>query len=151
LSTYIHAYDLLNAVKTKLDADSTLDGLLNVGDVSKVIIGAERPIAANLPCVHLSVLTRSIQTETKLNTLLLRVAWFVTQLEQGTEDVETLSDIGERIYDLLDDAPPTVTGYRIDAFVAESGETIAKDMIRPEGLDNHFDTLTFRVSIRRVA
>lgn len=152
MSHYIHDYDVLNAIKAVLDADSTLDGFLAVvGDQSKVVLGAERPKYSNLPVVHLFVLTRNIDTEIKQNQLSLRVMWFVSAMPDGSEDIEKLSDIGERIYDLLDDTLFTLTNYQVTVFAAESGESSALDLQRPEGYDNHFQSLTFNLLIKRNA
>jgi hypothetical protein len=153
VSYYINGYAVLSAIKAVLDADSTLDTLLKVApNRSKVILGVERPRESNLPTIHLSVLTRNINTETKLNRLLIRVAWFVNALPtSGAEDVESLANIGERIYDLLDDTTLTVSGYRVHFFTAESGEGVGKDVIQPEGLDNHFDSLIFAMNVVRTA
>lgn len=152
MGTFIHGYTILNAIKALIDADAQLKVLLAAKEgASKVTLGVERPPVANLPCIHLSIMTRDINPETKYNVLLLRVSWFVNQLPDGSEDTESLSDIGERIYDLLDDSPPTVSGYRIDLFSAESGEAVAKDLEEPEGRDNHFESLTFRMGIRRIS
>ena len=44
MSHYIHDYDVLNAIKAVLDADSTLDDLLAVAaDQYLILLGAERP------------------------------------------------------------------------------------------------------------
>ena len=152
MSHYIHDYDVLNAIRVVLDADTTLDDLLAVvGDQSKVILGAERPKLSNLPVVHLFILTRNIETTTKQNQLSLRVMWFVSAKVGGGEDIETLSDIGERIYDLLDDNLFTLTNYQVTVCAAESGESSALDLQRPEGYNNHFQSLTFNLLIKRNA
>lgn len=152
MSHYIHDYDVLNAIKAVLDADTTLDTLLAVvADQSKVVLGAERPKLSNLPVIHLFFLTRNIDTEVKQNQAALRVMWFVNVKPSGEEDIEKLSDIGERIYDLLDDNLFTLTNYQITVFAAESGESSALDLQRPEGHDNHFQSLTFNLLIKRNA
>lgn len=151
MSTYINEYAVLDAIKAILDADSTLDNLLHVvGSTSKVILGMERPKRSNLPVVHLSFLIRDVDAETKLNNILTRATWFVSAYPDGREDIEKLADIGERIYDLLDDASLSVSNYLADFFCAESGESSAKDMQMPEGRDEHFQSLTFRMAIRRI-
>lgn len=152
MSHYIHDYDVLNAIKAVLDADSTLDDLLAVAaDQSKIVLGAERPKLCNLPVVHLFFLTRNIDTELKQNQLSLRVMWFVSARPDGTEDIEKLSDIGECVYDLLDDNLFTLTNYLVTVFAAESGESSALDLQRPEGHDNHFQSLTFDMIIIRTS
>jgi len=151
MSYYIDEYAVLSAVKTILDADSTLDTLLNVkGGSSKVILGIERPDICAMPTIHLSFLTRNIDPNTKMNNILYRVAWFANAYPDKTEDIETLANIGERIYDLLDDVLPSVSGHRIQVNVAESGESSAVDMKEPEGRPNHFQSLTFRIMAKRV-
>ena len=151
MSFYVNEFTILNAIKTVLDADSTLGSLLGVvADSSKVILGMERPKKCGSPVVHLSFLTRNI-LEVKTNILLLRVVWFVNAKATGEEDIETISEIGERIYDLLDDHAFTIPGYLVDTFSAESGESSAKDMQEPEGRENHFQSLTFRMAIRRIS
>jgi hypothetical protein len=150
MSSYINEYIILSAIKTILDADSTLGELLGVMvDSSKVILGMERPNKCSSPTIHLSFLTRNIP-ETKLNSVLLRVVWFVNAKATGEEDIETIANIGERVYDLLDDYSFTVPDYQIDSFSAESGESSAKDQQEPEGRENHFQSLTFQMSIRRI-
>ena len=151
MSHYINEYVVLSAIKAVLDADSTLDGLLKAqAGNSKTILGLERPKYSNLPTVHLGIFTRTI-AETKQNDMLVRAMWFANALPgSGAEDVELLSNIGERIYDLLDDNLFAVTGYRVMVFTAESGESSVPDMERPEGLGNHFQSLTFRLVIKRI-
>ena len=152
MSFYINEYTVLSAIKTVLDADSTLNDLLGaVEGSSKVILGMERPKRCSAPVIHLSFLTRTILPDIKQNFLLLRIAWFVNAKAPGEEDIETIANIGERVYDLLDDYSFTISGYRVDSFSAESGESSAKDMQEPEGRDNHFQSLTFRMAIRRVS
>lgn len=151
MSAYVNEYTVLNALKVILDADSTLSDLLAVKDSnSKVVLGIERPDLCNAPVVHLSFLTRNINVETKLNFLLLRVSWFTSAYPSGIEDIEGLAAIGERIYELLDDQLPTISGYNVHIFCAESGESSAKDMLQPEGRPEHFQSLTFRMSIIRI-
>ncbi len=149
MSTYINEHAVLDAIKTILDGDTTLDDLLHVVGTSKVILGMERPKMSNLPVVHLSFLIRDVDGETKLNNILVRLTWFVSAYPDGREDIEKLADIGERIYDLLDDVSLSVSDYLVDSFFAESGESSAKDMQMPEGRDEHFQSLTFRMVIRR--
>jgi len=150
MSHYIDEYAVLSALKTILDADSTLDTLLNVkGGSSKVIIGMERPDICAMPTVHLSFLTRNIDPETKMNNVLYRVTWFVSAYPDKKEDIDTLTNIGERIYDLLDDVLPTVSGHGVQVNVAESGESSAVDIKEPEGRPNHFQSLTFRMVVKR--
>lgn len=150
MSHYINEHTTLSAIKTLMDADGTLYQLLSVDSGgSKVILGQERPEAHNLPAVHLSFLTRSINSESKLNNILVRITWYVNALPGPLEDIESLSEIGERIYDLLDDNQFTISGYSVKVFTAESGETSANDLEQPEGRDNHFQSLTFRLVITR--
>lgn len=149
MSTYINEHAVLDAIKTILDADTTLDSLLHVVGTSKVILGVERPEASNLPVIHLSFLIRDVDGETKLNNILIRATWFVSAYPDGREDIEMLADIGERIYDLLDDVSLSVSDCLVDFFCAESGESSAKDMQMPEGRKEHFQSLTFRMVIRR--
>jgi len=153
MSYFVNEYTVLSAIKTILDADSTLSGrdYLNVvGGSSKVLLGVERPKTYSASVIHLSFLTRDINPETKLNNLLIRATWFVNAYPSGQEDIERLARIGERIYDLLDDYDFSMSAYRVDFFSAESGESSAKDMQEPEGRDNHFQSLTFRMGIRRI-
>jgi len=151
MSYYVNEYTILSAIKTILDTDLTLGERLGVvAGSSKVILGMERPKKCGSPVVHLSFLTRNILSDIKQNFLLLRAAWFVNALPTGEEDIETIANIGERIYDLLDDYAFSISGYRIDSFSVESGESSAKDMQEPEGRENHFQSLTFRMAIRRV-
>jgi hypothetical protein len=150
MSHYVDEYAVLSAIKAILDADSTLNTLLNVkGSSSKVILGMERPDVCAMPTIHLSFLTRNIDPETKMNNVLYRVTWFANALPGPLEDIDTLANIGERIYDLLDDVLPTVSGHKIQVNVAESGENPAKDIQEPEGRPNHFQSLTFRMVVKR--
>lgn len=152
MSHYVNEYVVLSAIKAILDADSTLDNLLFVrSGSSKVILGVERPIHAALPVVHLSFLIRDINPETKANNLLVRVTWYVASEHNEIERIEDMADIGECIYDLLDDTALSISDYRVDLFSAESGESSAKDIQEPEGRDNHFQSLTFRMAIRRTS
>lgn len=151
MSKFINEYTILTAVKAILDADTTLMTLLDAKTaMSKVVLGTERPKMCSTPVIHLSFLNRTIDPDTKMNSVLIRVLWFVNAYPDGREDIETLALIGNQIYDLLDDLPPTVSGYMIDTFVAESGESSAKDIQEPENRENHFQSLTFRAMIRRI-
>lgn len=150
--SYVNEYTVLGALRGILDSDDTLQGLLKTpSGQSKIILGVERPQVCNMPVIHLSFLTREIDGETKMNILLIRVTWFMSAYPGGIEDIEGLAEIGEQLHDLFDDQLPTISGYRIDAFFAESGESSAKDMLQPEGREEHFQSLTFRMAIRRVS
>lgn len=153
MSAFVNDYAVLSAVKAILDGDAALDDLLDrTGAASKVILGVERPEYSHLPTVHLSVLTKEIAPEQdKLNQLVLRVAWFVNAKASAgkTEDVEALANIGERIYDLLDEQRLAISGYNVMRTFATSQMSIARDMILPEGLDNHFQSLLFTLLIAR--
>lgn len=151
MSAYINEHAILDTIKTILDGDTALDGLLHVVGTSKVVLGVERPARSNLPVVHLSFLIRDVDGETKLNNILIRLTWFVSAYPDGREDIEKLADIGERIYGLLDDTSLSISDYLVDFFCAESGESSAKDMQMPEGRDEHFQSLTFRMAIRRIS
>lgn len=150
--SYVSEYIVLRALKGILDADATLSGLLHCPiSESKVILGIERPELSNAPTAHLSFLTRSINPETKMNELLVRATWFVSAYPDGREDIQRLAEIGERIYDLFDDKLPSISGYQVQLFCAESGESSAKDMLEPEGRAEHFQSLTFRMTIKRIS
>lgn len=152
MGAYVNEYDILIALKAVLDANGSLSTLLRKkpGD-SKVILGVERPQHSNLPVVQLSIMTKTIEYERKMNELTVRAAYFAEALPTEEEDVELLSNIGERIYDLFDDTKPSIGGYLVHEFFAESGENIARDYVEPENRSNHFQSLTFRMFIKRRA
>ena len=95
MDAYVNEYIVLVALKAVLDADSSLSTLLlkKTGD-SKVILGVERPQHSNLPVVHLSIMTKTIEYENKMNELTVRATYFVEALPTVEEDVELLSNIG---------------------------------------------------------
>lgn len=97
--------EILTAVKTVLDADSTLDTLLGVTEgISKIIKGAELPSGASAPCVNLVDLTENtVDADTKLKAFILAVVVRANTTEYGLIDYDALDDIGNRIYTLLED------------------------------------------------
>ena len=153
MSNHVNEHTILDAVKTILDADGTLDILLAVpSGGSKVVLGMMSPKLYSLPMIQLHFMTREINVETKVQMIMLRVAWFVEAKPDGTERTEVLADIGERVYDLLDDTVLSITGYHVDVLSAESGEGTAAETVEMErAAEHHYQSLIFRMNIRRAS
>jgi hypothetical protein len=127
----IRSGEILNAVKTILDADSTLDTLLDVGDFGKTVLGPELPESAGLPVINLVDLTNFVtDIDTKMSEMVVGVVIRCYNSEYDRPDYDTLDDISARVNTLLDDETLTLTNNQFCACYFEDVTPVSPDFDR---------------------
>lgn len=105
--------NFLSAIKTRLDADSTLKNanhLVVKGEGSKVKIGNLAPGNMAEPFLTLYVATFSQEPYTKMCWFTIGLSIYVSSLPGGEEDTDRLQAIAYRLHALLDDYQFTISG-----------------------------------------
>lgn len=94
---------ILNAVKSVLDADSTLDTLLGVTDgISKVILGIEMPGDACPPVINITEMSENtLNPDYNTTSIVLGFIVRVPTKEYDRIDYDTIDSIGQRLDALL--------------------------------------------------
>lgn len=140
----VNEYLVLNAVKTRLDGDATLKGLLNVkGTSSKVLLGPARPTMASNPTIQLWVSGHSEQEEAKWGLLEVTAAVFASDLTGPLADVQQIANIAERVVVLMDDQSLTVSNHRIYNFVLIGFQPVSPVPNSPDGEPQHAQEIRF--------
>lgn len=141
----INEFKVLSVIKDTLDADASFKTLVfQVGDSSKVIIGPlfVPSMGAN-PTVNIFFNTVEGDEEAKWDTSEI---WFeIHSSDDPTKgaDVENLSAIAERIWELMDRRDLTITGYH-DFNLQFVGQLPTAPMVNPpDGKPAHQQTLRF--------
>lgn len=94
--------EYLTAIKTLLDADSTLDTLLGVSGASKVVVGADTPNGYSPPLVNIAESANFIiDVDTQFSEVTFGVIIRVANGEYSLPDYTTINSIENRIHTLL--------------------------------------------------
>ncbi len=103
----VTAYTFLTAVFKKLDADTTLKGANYLNGTDRIEKGSRRRKGLTAPCVAMKVGGTSLDTDDKVQDVILYVNSYAKDQENGTADVTRLSAIAGQVETLLDDASLT--------------------------------------------
>jgi len=100
----VTAYTFLTAVFKKLDADTTLQGANYLNGTDRIEKGSRRRKGLSAPCIAMKVGGTSLDTDDKVQDVILYINSYAKDQENGTADVTRLSVIAGQVETLLDDA-----------------------------------------------
>jgi len=139
----VNEYLLLNALKTVLDADATLKGLLNVkGGSSKVLLGPARPTVASNPTIQLFVSQHTADEEAKWDILEVTFGVFASDIVP-LADVQQIANIMDRVVTLVDELPPNLTAHRSYNIGLVGFTPVGPAPNPPDGDPQHFQEARF--------
>lgn len=140
----LNEYTLLTALKTVLDADTTLAGLLNVKEAgdSKVMLGPSRPTVAQSPYLQIYVSSHSADEEAKWDTVEVSFVIYASD-SNGLADLKQIADIADRLATLVDELPPTLAGH-IKYNIGLTGfTTTVPTPLSTDGTAQHYQEMRF--------
>jgi len=120
----VNLNDLYTAIQAILKNDDALSGYLSGGG-NKIYIGRELPTVFALPAVQIVGLTDTLYVEGAISDIILRTNAYISANANGTIPHRRLSEILDRVYELLNNQPLTVTGGYVYGIFAENRDADA--------------------------
>lgn len=131
----------------RLKSDATLAGLLTGG--AGVVNGPRRPVGYVNPCVTVGVLTNNARVRPYHHRVTMIINVFVANLTaetvKGQPDIYKLSQIADRVTDLMHKNPLAISG--VINCQMELDQMLGP-LFDPQDPDEHFMSLRFRAVFR---
>lgn len=139
------ANEILTAIFSVLDSDSTLQGSTYLDGTDKIEKGPRRKEKVVNPSCIIKLGGTGIATEGKVQDAIVYISSFCDNYDNGSANVKRLSLIQNRIDELLDDKSLTITGSRVfNCYLTAPHNGPYYDETHP---DEHYATSTFRVQV----
>ncbi len=140
----VTANNILTAVFSRLNTDSTLQGANYLTSTGRIEKGPRRHKGLTAPCITMKIGGSSLDTESKVVDAILYINSYTADKANGTADLTRLALIGSQVETLLDDyALSPGSGYRFfNCYVTSpAGEAF----LDPDFPDEHYMTVTVRI------